>query len=150
MKQRRVVVLSNNHFNQNNSYEYIYVAPILSVHPEKDHGKKWYKRMIRDEHPTNIYIPTIEGYERYISLAQITSIHKGSLLRDVHETIDEERFSVVSGSLNFILDLGDKLLRKPALSKQSYSIKASSGNRAFSTVYLSPPFFVQVNIYPCP
>lgn len=46
MKQRRVVALSNNQFSQNNSYEYIYVAP------------------------------TNEGYERYMSLTQITSIHK--------------------------------------------------------------------------
>lgn len=105
MKQRRVVVLSNNQFSQNNSYEYIYVAPIMSVHPEKDHGKKWYERMIQDEHPTNIYIPN-EGYERYISLAQITSIHKGSLLRNVYETISEERLSLVGSHLNYILDLG--------------------------------------------
>lgn len=106
MKQRRVVVLSNNRFSQDSSYEYIYVAPIMSVH-EKDRGKKWYDRMIRDDHPTNIYVPRVDdGYERYISLAQITSIHKGSLLRNVHEEIHEERLALVGSHLNFILDLG--------------------------------------------
>lgn len=106
MKQRRVVVLSNNRFSQDNSYEYIYVAPIMSVH-EKDRGKKWYAKMINDDHPTNIYIPRRhDGYERYISLAQIMSIHKGSLLRNVHEEIEEERLGLVGSHLNYILDLG--------------------------------------------
>lgn len=45
-------------------------------------------------------------YERYISLAQITSIHKGSHLRNVYETISEERLSLVGSHLNYILDLG--------------------------------------------
>lgn len=114
MKQRRVVVLSNNQFSQNNSYEYIYVAPIMSVHL-KDQEKTWYKKMIKDQHPTNIYIPTSDGYERYISLAQITSIHKGSLLRNVHETIHDERLSLVGSNLNFILDLG---LMEPEIAEQ--------------------------------
>lgn len=106
MKQRRVVVLSNNRFSQDSSYEYIYVAPIMSVH-EKDLGKKWYARMIQDDHPTNIYVPRQDdGYERYISLAQITSIHKGSLLRDVREKIHEERLALIGSHLNYILDLG--------------------------------------------
>lgn len=78
----------------------------MSVH-EKDRGKKWYGRMIHDEHPTNIYVPRRDdGYERYISLAQITSIHKGSLLRNVSEKIHEERLLLVGRHLNYILDLG--------------------------------------------
>lgn len=106
MKQRRVVVLSNNRFSQDSSYEYIYVAPIMSVH-DKDRGKKWYDKMIHDDHPMNIYVPRRDdGYERYISLAQITSIHKGSLLRNVHEEIHEERLALVGSHLNYILDLG--------------------------------------------
>lgn len=106
MKQRRVVVLSNNRFSQDNSYEYIYVAPIMSVH-DKDRGKKWYSKMLIDEHPTNIYVPRHDdGYERYISLAQITSIHKGSLLRNMHEEIHDERLALVGSHLNYILDLG--------------------------------------------
>jgi hypothetical protein len=34
-KQRCVVVLSNNRFSQDNSCEYIYVAPIMSVHEKR-------------------------------------------------------------------------------------------------------------------
>jgi uncharacterized protein YifN (PemK superfamily) len=105
MKNRRVVVVTNDFFNQNESYQYIYVAPIMSV-KDKDKEKKWYEKMIRDEHPTFVFVPSSEGSERYVNITQVMSIHKGTLLRNVHEVIGSDRMIAINNSLIDCFDLG--------------------------------------------
>lgn len=105
LKPRKVVVLSNNEINHNEEFEYILVAPIMSVH-EHDKKKSWYQRMKADNHPFFLHLPeTVTGRECYVDLSELTSIHKGMLLNKLN-CVPDERLDVLHELLSECLDLG--------------------------------------------
>lgn len=105
LKPRRVVVLSTNEMNQNEEFEFILVAPIMSI-TDFDKTKPWYKKMLTDEHPFFLHLPEcVTGKECYVDLSELTSIHKSMLLHK-HGCVTEERMIVLQDLLSECLDLG--------------------------------------------
>lgn len=112
-KRRRVVVLSNDIFSSNPGYETVFIAPIITLH-NKDGNL--YQKLLNDLHPTSVFVPGEDGYERYIALAQIQSVHKSSLLQMRREVIHPERMGIISEKIDFVLNLG---LLEPAEAQQA-------------------------------
>lgn len=107
MKPRRVLVLSSDKFNHSKQFDYVQVAPIMSIEP-KDKKMPWYKQLIIDEHPTFVYLPKdITGQEAYIDMLELISIHKSSLLSKKEE-LPIDRMIIAEEILIDCLELGEE------------------------------------------
>lgn len=116
LKPRKVIVVTNNDLNHNGEFEYIHVAPTMSIHP-KDKDKPWYQKVIKDEHPFFVYLPeNITGKEAIVDISQIISIHKSMLLRKGIE-IPPDRLDLIEQTIMECLDLG--LYEEEELVKES-------------------------------
>jgi hypothetical protein len=105
LKPRKVVILSNDVLNQEEEFEFIQVAPIMSL-TQRDKSKDWFKMVQNDTHPIFVYLDSsITGKECYVDLSETMSIHKGTLLRKLNE-VPEPRLTVIEEHLAECLSLG--------------------------------------------
>lgn len=105
LKPRRVLLLSNDDLNKSTEFEYVQVAPIMTISP-KDKIKSWYLKTKQDEHPVFVYLAdSITGKECYIDISEIMSIHKTTLL-ERKEKLPDERMLVVEDNILECLALG--------------------------------------------
>ncbi|WP_140417669.1 type II toxin-antitoxin system PemK/MazF family toxin [Desulfosporosinus sp. FKA] len=105
MKPRKVLILSNDEFNASTDFEFVQVAPIMSI-DDKDKSKQWYLLTKNDEHPAFVYLSEeITGRECYIDISEIMSIHKSMLLSKI-KCLPVDRIKVVEDNILECLDLG--------------------------------------------
>lgn len=105
LKPRKVLILSNDDFNMSAEFEFVQVAPIMSI-DDKDKLKNWYTKTKNDEHPAFVYLPAeVTGRECYIDISEITSIHKSMLLSKL-KALTDERLRVVEDNILECLALG--------------------------------------------
>ena len=105
LKPRRVLILSNDSFNMSPEFEFVQVAPIMSIN-DKDRLKPWYTKIKNDEHPAFVYLPgEITGRECYVDISEIMSIHKSMLLIKSN-CLPIGRLKIVEDNILECLDLG--------------------------------------------
>jgi hypothetical protein len=104
LKQRKVVVISNDDICHNKYRINVTVAPILSI---ADHEKKenWYRQAKEGTHPFFVYLPEdVTGRESIIVVSDLTTIHKNMLLNDKKDI--NEYMPVVESKLEYCFQLG--------------------------------------------
>jgi len=105
MKPRKVLILSNDTINVSTEFEFVQVAPIMSI-DDKDKSKHWYNKTKNDEHPAFVYLSAeITGRECYIDISEIMSIHKSMLLSKI-KCLPISRLKIVEDNILECLDLG--------------------------------------------
>lgn len=104
LKQRKVVVVSQDSNNTNNAIHNITVAPISSIEPH-ERDKEWYKLAVNGTHPFFVYLPEdITGKECFVNVSSITTIHKNLLLNSKQDLSDY--MPTVDDRLEYYLSLG--------------------------------------------
>jgi len=105
LKPRKVLILSNDSFNVSPEFEFVQVAPIMSIE-DRDRLKQWYIKAKNDDHPAFVYLPVeITGKECYVDISEIMSIHKSMLLSRI-KALTTERLKIVEENILECLDLG--------------------------------------------
>ncbi|WP_068794192.1 type II toxin-antitoxin system PemK/MazF family toxin [Brevibacillus laterosporus] len=105
VKPRRVLILSDNTLNKSEEFEFVQIAPVMSI-SRRDQSKAWYQKTIEDDHPAFIYLPReITGKECYVDVSEIMSIHKSLLLMKKNK-VPNGRMQVVEDAIIECLGLG--------------------------------------------
>lgn len=106
LKPRLVLVISHNDICQTTSFDFVHVAPVMTI-TEHDKTKRAYEKMKNDDHPFFIYLPeTVTGRECYVDLSQLTSVHKSLLLNKKKFNVPDNRMSNVEEVITELLDMG--------------------------------------------
>lgn len=89
LKQRKVLILSNDEICQATDVYDITVAPIYGIYSD-DKQKDWYKQVVNNDHPFFAYLPEeVTGKECLIDLTNVISISKNMLLKDKIDISDK-------------------------------------------------------------
>ncbi|MDP8527361.1 hypothetical protein ACFWA2_19815 [Bacillus subtilis] len=104
LKQRKVVILSNDdHCSDTDIYD-VTVAPVYGIY-EDDKKENWYSLAVKDQHPFFAYLPKdITGKECVVDLTNVISISKNMLLVDKVDI--NHKMSHIESLLEKCLSLG--------------------------------------------
>jgi hypothetical protein len=104
LKQRKVVVLSNDDICGNKHKYNVVIAPVISILPNEV-KEPWYDQAVEGTHPFFVYLPKeITGRECFVNTSDIMSVHKNMLLNDKKDI--SGFMPLVESKLEYCLQLG--------------------------------------------
>lgn len=104
LKQRKVIVISNDDICSNNNFYDITVAPLYSIY-ESDKKVEWYKEAVEGSHLFFAYFPEkVTGRECVVDLSNIITINKNMLLSRKIDATDY--IADIEKKMEYCLQLG--------------------------------------------
>ncbi|WP_339236229.1 hypothetical protein MKX40_22210 [Paenibacillus sp. FSL R5-0517] len=104
VKRRKVVIISSDDLNGDNSHDDVIVAKIYSI-KEHEKDEEWYHLTKAGTHPLFAYLPdAVTGKECYVDLSNTTTIHKNMLLDEKYDIT--EFMDIIEQRIEYCYQMG--------------------------------------------